>query len=147
HQTTRPDSSGFRLVLGGFLAFLVGEAAEQDAKLEQNPHGHGQQRLGDDVGWCQQHADDEAAHHHIGAFGGQVLRRGGAGQDQQNGGDGNFKRHAKGEEHFQNKVQVAGDVRQFHDAFRAYGSKKTEHQRKHHKVGKRCPAVEQNDGG
>src|SRR5690606_40054697 len=57
-----------------------------------------QERLGDDVWWGQQHADDETGHDHIGALGGQVLRRGGAGQNQQYRRNGDFKRNAEGKD-------------------------------------------------
>src|SRR5690606_23822221 len=105
-----------------------------------------QERLGDDVWWGQQHADDETGHDHIGALGGQVLRRGGAGQNQQYRRNGDFKRNAEGKEHLEHEVQITADIRQFDNSLRADGGKETEHQRKDHEIGESRASVEQQHG-
>lgn len=87
----------------------------------------------------QQHADYEAAHHDVRALRSEVFGRGGASENQQYGGDGNFEGNPESEEHLQYEIEVAADIRQLNNAFRADGGEESEHQREHHVIGKGRP--------
>ena len=57
----------------------------------------------------------------------------------------NFEGNPESEEHLQYEIEVAADIRQLNNAFRADGGEESEHQREHHVIGKGRPQIKQDD--
>ncbi len=141
---SRRARRGRRGGFAGVFSRLADEpAGEEDAQLEQPPHGYRQQRLGNDVRRRQQHSDHKGTDDDIGSFGRQTFRRRRPTPDQEDGGDGHLERHAEGEEQLENEVQVFGYVRHHRDALRGHPGQESEHQRKNGKIGERHARIEE----